>query len=188
MVQKPILRKLYPKATGTPKKMRSPNFILRLLLVVIAGGIMLNLKWLEDLNMDWKYGRNSTNRTIYRLVPQAETTMADKLILLAGEDYPFLLGHFRKSYVRRSLALRKGIARVAAPAATAAPLHLRPGMRGGARLPHFYLKRPVNADLPLNARDLAERDIMMPEKAAAFISRMVRKAGSRVRPTETRRR
>jgi len=96
-------------------------------------------------------------------------TWRQKWQFVAGKLRRFYLGHFRKAYVAERKAARRG--ECARCGACCQLLHRCPwaldceGLAGC----RIYEKRPVNCHVfPLDGRDLAERDLVIPERPCGF--------------------
>ena len=89
---------------------------------------------------------------------------------LAGKLRRFYLGHFRKALVARRIEARRG--ECARCGACCQLLHrclwaieCEDGLAGC----RIYEKRPINCRVfPLDRRDLAERDLVMPERPCGY--------------------
>lgn len=98
-----------------------------------------------------------------------ETSLKQKLIFIRGKLGRFYHGHFQKAYVTRQLAIRKG---ACARCGTCCKLLFKCAMadqcEGGTKC-RIYRHRPVNCRIfPLNERDLAERDLLMPDRPCGY--------------------
>lgn len=92
-----------------------------------------------------------------------------KVQLLYGKALRFYYGHFRKAHVERSLALRQGeCKRCGACCNLLVECAFAKDCDGNAGC-RIYAKRPVNCRIfPMDARDLTDRDLMLPSRSCGF--------------------
>ena len=95
--------------------------------------------------------------------------LQDKIRLVHGKIQRFYVGHFRKKYVARRLAIRKGeCQRCGACCRLLIRCPYVKECQGEAQC-RIYGKRPINCRIfPLNRRHLAERDLLLPEQPCGY--------------------
>lgn len=102
--------------------------------------------------------------------PIRRLPLRTRMRLLGGKVRRFCLLHFRKEYVRRSLARRRGQCRhsgACCQISIVCPLH-GPDEHGEPGCT-VYEKRPQNCRVfPIDERDLRERDIIMPDTPCGY--------------------
>lgn len=96
-------------------------------------------------------------------------TIRQKMKLVRGKVHRFYVGHFDKTFVARNLARRKGECK---RCGVCCQLLLRCAFAAECKEGvgcKIYTKRPVNCRVfPLHPRDLAERDLLMPDQKCGY--------------------
>lgn len=108
----------------------------------------------------------NAHRSQYR---NRELSLKQKVKLIRGKVHRFLVGHFRKDYVQRHLAHRKGeCSRCGACCQLLFRCAFAAECKEGIGC-KIYKNRPVNCRVfPLHPRDLSERDLVMPDKPCGY--------------------
>lgn len=111
----------------------------------------------------------NTFETTSSFAPQ---TLRIRILLLRGVVRRFFLNVFRPAYVRDSLARRQGECKRCGVcchlvANKCGALHLHPGGDSTCRLYNVY-RLPNCCTFPIDPRDLAERDLVAPDRPCGF--------------------